>query len=74
MSTETIRILEENTGNNLFDISYRSFFLDMSPEARETKAKINLLGLHQNKSFYIVKKTIKTKRQPTYRMGEDIFK
>ena len=34
---ETIKILEENTGNNFFDISHSNFFLDMSPEARETK-------------------------------------
>ena len=38
---ETIKILEENTGRNLSYIDHRNFFLDMSPEARETKAKIN---------------------------------
>ena len=32
---ETIKILEKNTGSNLFDISHSNFFLDMSPEARE---------------------------------------
>ena len=47
---ETIKILEENTGSNFFDISY-IFFLDMSPEARETKAKNKLLGLYQNKKL-----------------------
>ena len=38
---ETIKSPEENTGNNFFDISHSNFFLDMSPEARETKAKVN---------------------------------
>ena len=38
---ETIKILEENTGRNFFDINQSNFFLDMYPEARETKAKIN---------------------------------
>ena len=38
---ETITILEESIGSKLFDISHSNFFLDMSPEARETKAKIN---------------------------------
>ena len=28
---ETIKIIEENTGSNLFDISYSNFILDMSP-------------------------------------------
>jgi len=37
--SETIKFLEENTGNKLFDVSCRNIFLDMSPLARETKAK-----------------------------------
>ena len=39
--SEIIKILEENTGSNFFDIGYRNFFLHISSEARETKAKIN---------------------------------
>ena len=39
--SETIKILDENTGSNFFDISHKNFFLDMSPESRETKTKIN---------------------------------
>ena len=38
---ETIRILEGNTGNNLFDLSHSNFLLDTSPETKETKAKMN---------------------------------
>ena len=34
---ETIQILDKNTGSNLFDMDCSNFFLDMSPEARETK-------------------------------------
>ena len=41
MRLETITILEKNTSSNLLDISYSNFFLGMSPEAREIKAKIN---------------------------------
>ena len=41
MRPETIKILEENIGSNLFDLGHSNFSLDMSPEARETKAKIN---------------------------------
>ena len=38
---DTIKILEENTDSNLFDIGCSNFLLDMSPDARETKAKMN---------------------------------
>ena len=37
---ESIKILEENTGCNLFDRSLSNFFLDTSPKAREERAKI----------------------------------
>ena len=32
---ETIKILEENIGSMLFDISLSNIFLDLSPKARE---------------------------------------
>ena len=41
MRPEIIKILEENTGSNFSDISCSNIFLDMSPEAREIKAKLN---------------------------------
>ena len=48
---ESIRILEENIGSNLFDISHSNFFQDMSPKAKETKAKINFWDFIKIKSF-----------------------
>ena len=36
---ETIQILENNTGSNLFYLGHSNFLLDMSPEAREIKEK-----------------------------------
>ena len=47
------------------DIGHQQLLLDMSPEARETKAKINYWDLIKIRRFCTVKETIsKTKRQP----------
>ena len=37
--SETIKILEESTSSNFFDIGSSSIFLDLSSEAREMKTK-----------------------------------
>ena len=55
---ETIRIREKNTGSNLFDIDHSNFFLDMSPEAKETKAKINSWDFIKRKGFFCTVKAI----------------
>ena len=63
---EAIKILKEKAGKNLFDLGRRNFLLNMSLEARETKAKMNYWDLIKIKSFCTAKKTIsKTKRQMT---------
>ena len=38
---ESIKILEENTGSNLCELSHSNFLLDTTPKARETKTKMN---------------------------------
>ena len=63
---EAIKILEEKAGKNFFDLGCSDFLLNMSLEARETKAKMNYWDLIKMKSFCIEKKTIsKSKKQPT---------
>ena len=53
-----------NSGNNLFDLSRSNFSLNTSPEARETKPKMNYWDLSKIKNFCTVKETIsKTKSQ-----------
>ena len=62
---ETIELLEENIGSKLFNIGLSNIFLDISPQARETEAKINQWNYIKLKSFCTAKGTInKTKRQP----------
>ena len=61
---ETIKILQEKTGSNLFDLGHSSFLLDMSLEAREIKNEH--WDLIKIKSCCTAEETInKTKRQPT---------
>ena len=38
---DSIRILEENTGNTFFELGHRNFWQDTSMKARESKAKMN---------------------------------
>ena len=59
---EAIKLLEGKTGNSLFDLGHSNFLLDTSPEARETKAKMNYWDFIKIKHFCTVKETIsKTK-------------
>ena len=61
---ETIEVLGENIGRILVDINYSNIFLDLSPNTKEIKAKINKWDLI-TKSFCTAKETTyKTKAQP----------
>ena len=63
---QTIKILEENIGNKILDITCTNILSDISPQARETKEKINKWDYIKLKSFCTGKGTIsKRKRQPT---------
>ena len=63
---ESIKILEENTVSNLFDLSCSNSFLETSPKARKAKAKVNYWDFIKIKSFCTEKETFKkTQRQLT---------
>ena len=69
---ETIKLLEKNTGKNLLDINMSDFFVNVSPRARKTKAKMNKWDYIKLKSFCTAKDPInRTKRHPT--VWENIF-
>ena len=48
---ESIQILEENTGNNLFDLSRSSIFLGTLPKAREAREKRTIGTSSRSKAF-----------------------
>ena len=65
VTQEAITILEEKTGNNLFDLSHSNFLFNMSPKAREIKAKMNYWDLIKIKLLHSKGTIHKTQRQPT---------
>ena len=66
VTTETIKLLEENIGKTLSDINHSRILYDPPPRLMEIKAKINKWDLLKLKSFSTTKETIsKVKRQPS---------
>ena len=63
---ESIKILEEYTGNTHFELSHSNFLQDSSTKAKETRAKMNYCHFIKIRSFCTAKDTVnKTERQPT---------
>ena len=63
---ETIKLLEENIGRTLDDISQSKILYDPLPRVMEIKTKVNQWDLIKLKSFCTAKETIrKVKRQPS---------
>ena len=61
---ESIKILEKNTGNTLFELGHSNFLQDTSMKAKETKAKMNYWDFVNIRSFCTTKETVnKTQRQ-----------
>ena len=55
---ESIKILEEHTGNTLFELGHSNFLQDTSMKAKETKAKMNYWNFIKIRSFSTTKDTL----------------
>lgn len=63
---ETIKLLEENIGDTLLDVSLGDIIFLFDSKINGNKSKNKQMGWHQTKVFCIVKKNInKVQRQPT---------
>ena len=62
---ETIKLLAENIGSVLFDISFSNIFLVPSLQARETKVKINKWDLIKFKTFLYIKGNYQQNKKAT---------
>ena len=64
ISCNTIKVLEENTGRKISDITHRNILTDTSPKARDIKERINKWNLIKIKSFCMAKEnSIKIKKE-----------
>jgi len=70
---QNIKLPEENTGRILVDINCSNIFLDLSPKAKETKAKRNKWGLIKLKLLHS-KGSHQQDKMTTYATGENICK
>ena len=68
---ETIKLLEENTGKTVSDISHSRTLYDPPPREMEIKARINKWDLIKIKSFCTNKGNYKQGEKTAFRMGEN---
>ena len=72
ISSNTIKVLQENIGRKISDIPCSNIFTNMSVRASDIKERINKWDLIKMKSFCTAKEnSIKMKREPT--IWENIF-
>ena len=72
ISHDTIKVLEENIGRKISDISHSNMFTDMSPRARDIKERINKWDFIKIKRFCTAKEKHQQNEKGTKGMGKYI--
>ena len=66
ISSDTIKVPEQNIGRTISDIPRRNILTDTSPKARDIKERINKWDLIKIKSFCMAKEnSTKLQKEPT---------
>lgn len=69
--TETMKLLEENIGVNLYDLG--NGFLDMKPKAQEQKKK-QIKGTSSKFKTSVLQRHHQQSERATQRLGENIYR
>ena len=70
---KTIKLLEDNIGENLDDPGYSDDFLDATPKAQSVKERIDKLDFIKIKNFHSTKDNIKRMRRRQTKDWEKVF-
>ena len=65
-----VKVLEENIGRKISDISCSNIFTYISPRAKDIKERINKWDIIKRKSFCTAKENINKIKKGTYCVGE----
>ena len=71
---DTIKLLEENTGQTLSDINDSNIFSDPPLKSNDNKNKNKQMGPNQTETFLHSKGNPKQHEKTTHRMGENLCK
>ena len=71
---EAIKLLEENIGGKLLDLSLGSDFFGFDTKSKGTKSKNKQVGLHQTKKLLHSKGNYQQNEKATYKMEGDTCK
>ena len=71
---KSIKLLEQNIEEKLYDTGLNNDFLDMTTKAQATVEKNRWIGLHRNKNLFFIKGYYQRSKKAKHRMGENICK